>query len=46
MLGVPLERPANLGDKAALTDEEFAKLPAQRRAPNANDVFFGESRAH
>jgi hypothetical protein len=46
MLGVPLERPANLGEKAALTDEELAKLPAQRRTPNANDVFFGESRAH
>ena len=26
MLGVPLERPARLGDRATLTDEEFAKL--------------------
>jgi len=46
MLGVPLERPASLGNKATLTDEEFAQLPAQRRLPNANDAFFGESRDH
>jgi hypothetical protein len=46
MLGVPFERPANLGERATLTDEEFAQLPAQRRAQNANDAFFGESRAH
>ena len=46
MLGVPLERPANLGDKATLTDEEFAQLPAKRRIRNANDDFFGESRDH
>ncbi len=46
MLGVPLERPASLGEKATLTDEEFARLPAQRRTPNANDAFFGESRDH
>ncbi len=46
MLGVPLERPSNLGEKATLTDEEFAQLPAERRIPNANDAFFGESRAH
>jgi hypothetical protein len=46
MLGVPLERPASLGEKATLTDEECARLPAQRRIPNANDAFFGESRDH
>ena len=46
MLGVPFERPASLGERATLTDEEFAQLPAQRRATNANDAFFGESRAH
>ena len=46
MLGVPLERPAGLGEKATLTDEEFAQLPAQRRLRNANDAFFGESRDH
>jgi hypothetical protein len=46
MLGVPLERPASLGDKATLTEEEFAQLPAQRRLGNANDAFFGESRDH
>jgi len=46
MLGVPFERPANLGERATLTDEEFAQLPARRRTPNANDAFFGESRDH
>ena len=46
MLGVPFERPATLGQKATLTDEEFAQLPAKRRATNANDAFFGESRDH
>jgi hypothetical protein len=46
MLGVPLERPSKLGEKATLTDEEFAQLPAEARIPNANDAFFGESRAH
>jgi len=46
MLGVPLERPASLGDKATLTDEEFAQLPEKRRLTNANDAFFGESRDH
>jgi hypothetical protein len=46
MLGVPLERPASLGDKATLTDEEFAQLPSRRRLTNANDAFFGDSREH
>jgi hypothetical protein len=46
MLGVPLERPASLGNRATLSDEELAQLPAQRRIPNANDAFFGESRDH
>src|SRR4030095_1550073 len=46
MLGVPLERPASLGDKATLTDEEFAQLPEKRRLTNANEAFFGESRGH
>ena len=46
MLGVPLERPTRLGDRATLTDEEFAKLAPDQRIPNANDAFFGESRAH
>ena len=46
MLGVPFERPASLGVRATLTDEEFAQLPARRRATNANDAFFGESREH
>ena len=31
---------------ATLSDEELAQLPAQRRIPNANDAFFGESRDH
>jgi hypothetical protein len=46
MLGVPFERPANLGEKATLTDDEFARLPARSRTTNANDAFFGESRDH
>ena len=46
MLGVPLERPSSLGDKATLTDEELAQLPSKRRLTNANDAFFGESRDH
>ena len=46
MLGVPLERPASLGNQATLSDEELAQLPAQRRTANANDAFFGESRDH
>jgi hypothetical protein len=46
MLGVPLERPVNLGERATLTDEEFAQLPSQTRIRNANDAFFGESRDH
>ena len=46
MLGVPLERPASLGNRATLGDEELAQLPAQRRITNANDAFFGESRDH
>jgi hypothetical protein len=46
MLGVPLERPARLGDRATLTDEEFAKLDPNQRIGNANDAFFGDSRAH
>ena len=46
MLGVPLERPARLGDRATLTDDEFAKLSPDQRIPNANDAFFGDSRAH
>ena len=46
MLGVPLERPARLGDRATLTDEEFAKLSPDQRISNANDAFFGDSRAH
>jgi hypothetical protein len=46
MLGVPLERPASLGNQATLSDEELARLPAQRRNATANDAFFGESRDH
>ena len=46
MLGVPLERPTRLGDRATLTDEEFKQLNPNQRITNANDAFFGESRAH
>ena len=46
LLSVPLERPVALGQKATLTDEEFARLPAQSRVPGGNDVFNqGGSRA-
>src|SRR5437762_13909536 len=31
MLGVPFERPANLGERATLTDEEFAQLRSEER---------------
>ena len=33
MVGVPLERPAELGTRATLTDEEFKSRAAQNRAP-------------
>jgi hypothetical protein len=46
LLSVPLERPVALGTKATLTDEEFARLPAQSRVAGANDRFNqGGSRA-
>ena len=41
MLSVPIERPAELGMKATLTDEEFARLPSGSRAPGPNDFFTG-----
>jgi hypothetical protein len=37
MMGVPLERPANLGDKAVFTDEEFASRAALARRQAAQD---------
>jgi hypothetical protein len=37
MMGVPLERPASLGDKALLTDEEFAARAAQAQRQAAQD---------
>jgi hypothetical protein len=41
MMGVPLERPASLGDKARLSDEEFAAraAQAQRQAAQDEDAF-------
>ena len=41
MMGVPLERPANLGDKAVYTDEEFASraVQAQRQAAQDEEEF-------
>jgi len=41
MLSVPIERPAELGMRATLTDEEFARLPSEYRAPGPNDFFTG-----
>src|SRR5215471_19205923 len=37
MMGVPLERPATLGNKAQLTDEELAARAAQARRQTAQD---------
>jgi hypothetical protein len=37
MMGVPLERPANLGEKSQLTEEEFAARTAQARQQAAQD---------
>jgi hypothetical protein len=41
MMGVPLERPASLGDKASLSDEEFAAraAQAQRQAVQDEEAF-------
>jgi hypothetical protein len=41
MMGVPLERPASLGDKAQLTDNEFAARAAQsqRQAEQDEEAF-------
>jgi hypothetical protein len=41
MLSVPIERPAELGTRATLTDEEFARLPSEYRALGLNDFFTG-----
>src|SRR6516164_7204611 len=37
MMGVPLERPANLGEKSQLTEEEFAARASQARRQAAQD---------
>src|SRR5215475_6751422 len=37
MMGVPLERPANLGEKSQLTDEEFEARASQARQQAAQD---------
>jgi hypothetical protein len=37
MMGVPLERPASLGDKSVLTDDELAARAAQARRQAAQD---------
>src|SRR4029077_18872369 len=37
MMGVPLERPSNLGDKSVLTDQELAARQAQARRQAAQD---------
>ena len=41
LLSVPIERPVELGTKATLTDEEFARLPTESRIPGPNDFFTG-----
>ncbi len=37
MMGVPLERPSNLGDKSVLTDQELAARATQARRQAAQD---------
>lgn len=41
MLSVPVERPVELGLRATLTDEEFARLPSEFRIPGVNDPYTG-----
>src|SRR2546421_6840873 len=41
MIGTPLERPANLGTRAVLTDEEFAQR--QKRAQTQSEIDSQES---
>jgi hypothetical protein len=38
MVGTPLERPANLGDRTVLTDGEYSKRLAQQQAQEAFDT--------
>jgi hypothetical protein len=38
MVGTPLQRPANLGDRTILNDEEFARRQAQRKAEEQFDT--------
>jgi hypothetical protein len=46
ILGMPVERPVNLGEKAFYTDEELKQLSDKPYIRGANDAFFGESRDH
>jgi hypothetical protein len=48
MLGVPMQRPTELGERSAFTDEEFAKLQqqAQQRARTNDVISIGPSTAH
>jgi len=46
ILGTPVERPVELGEKAAYTDEELKRRPDRPYIRGANDAFFGESRDH
>ena len=41
LLSVPLERPLELGTKAMLADEEFARLPARSRLPGRGRIAEG-----
>src|SRR5688500_19437318 len=43
-VSAPLQRPANFGDRATLTDEEFAQREAQARAQAAADSRSDERR--
>jgi hypothetical protein len=46
ILGMPVERPVTLGDKAFYSDEELERLPEKPYIRGANDAFFGESQSH
>jgi hypothetical protein len=48
MLGVPLQRPVELGERSAFSDEEFANVAHRQRAGTQNDdiLIFGDSTSH
>src|SRR5215469_7438536 len=43
MIGTPVQRPANLGDRTTITDEEFAQREARRKSEEEFDTAPVES---